>query len=168
MPKRAKELTALEVARLKRPGLHMVGGVAGLGLQVGSSRNARSWLLRYMLDGRRRDKGLGGYPEVSLAEARAAARVAKAGVRQGHDPIAEARAARSAAEADRAASKTFAECAAAYITAQEPGWRNLKHGAQWRATLATYAYPVIGVGAGAKLPVFSRSENAHGLKIGAG
>ena len=83
MPKQAKELTALEVARLKRPGLHMVSGVAGLGLQVGASPTARSWVLRYVLDGRRRDRGLGAYPAVSLAEARAAARLARAGVREG-------------------------------------------------------------------------------------
>ena len=34
MPKKAKELTALAVKKLTKPGLHAVGGVAGLLLQV--------------------------------------------------------------------------------------------------------------------------------------
>lgn len=144
MPKRAKELSALEVARLKPPGLHMVGGVTGLGLQIGESQSARSWVLRYSLDGRRRDKGLGSFPEVGLADARTAARAARAGIRLGEDPIASERAARSAATAARAASKTFSECAAAYVKAKSPEWANAKHVGQWTSTLQTYAEPIIG------------------------
>lgn len=32
-----------------------------------------------------------------------------------------------------------------YIKAHRAGWRNLKHAAQWKATLATYAEPIIGM-----------------------
>src|SRR5262249_22805187 len=39
---------------------------------------------------------------------------------------------------------TFKSCADAYIAAHRAGWRNAKHAAQWEATLATYAYPVLG------------------------
>ena len=40
--------------------------------------------------------------------------------------------------------KTFREIADAFIKGKEPGWRNVKHGAQWRSTLQTYAYPLLG------------------------
>ena len=39
---------------------------------------------------------------------------------------------------------TFKDCAANYIAAHRAGWRNAKHAAQWEATLATYAEPIIG------------------------
>jgi integrase len=39
---------------------------------------------------------------------------------------------------------TFRQCAEEYIEAHKPSWKNAKHAAQWTATLATYAYPVIG------------------------
>lgn len=143
MPRKAKELSALEVARLKRPTLNMVGGVDGLGLKVAET-GARSWILRFALDGRRFDMGLGGFPDVPLADARAAARDAKAKVRLGVNPITAAQEMRSAEAAKRAATKTFAECSAAFIKAKAPGWKNAKHAAQWAATLGTYADPVVG------------------------
>src|SRR3979490_1716111 len=39
---------------------------------------------------------------------------------------------------------TFEQAARSYIAAHESGWRNAKHGQQWRNTLASYAYPKIG------------------------
>jgi len=79
MPKLAKELSALEVKRLNRPGWHAVGGIKGLLLQVrpsarSSAPPARSWILRLSVAGRRQPIGLGAYPQVSLAEAREQAR----------------------------------------------------------------------------------------------
>ena len=50
-------------------------------------------------------------------------------------------------QADRAAAakvKTFRQCANSYIAKHGAKWTNPKHGRQWRATLETYAYPVIG------------------------
>jgi integrase len=120
----------------------MVGGVAGLGLRVGAG-GSRSWILRHSVDGRRRDHGLGSFPEVTLAVARDAARHARATVRQGMSPIDAARASRQAEAARQAASKTFGEVAEARIQALMPSWRNAKHGEQWRSTLATYAYPTL-------------------------
>jgi hypothetical protein len=143
MPKKARELGPLEVGRLKDAGLHAVGGVAGLHLQVSPS-GARSWVLRTVVGGRRRDMGLGGYPDVTLAQAREAARGAREKIRQGVDPIEEGKALRSALKAKEAASKTFEWCAAEYIKAKAPGWRNAKHAQQWTNTLTEYAYPVIG------------------------
>lgn len=143
MPKKADELGPLAVSRLKAPGLHPVGGVAGLRLQVSLS-GARSWILRTTVGGKRREKGLGGFPDVTLAGARDAARAARALIASGVDPIAEAKAARSALQAAGASVLTFNECAEKYIRAHESEWKNPKHIAQWRSTLETYAGPVLG------------------------
>src|SRR5690349_7521517 len=143
MPKKAKPLTALEVGRLSKPGLRMVGTVPGLGLQIGES-GSKSWILRFKLEGRRRDMGLGGFPEITLAKALERARAARESVRAGVDPLDAAKAAQRAEIARRAASKTFAEVAEAYITAHAPSWRNAKHGAQGAGTLQAYRHPLIG------------------------
>lgn len=159
MPRKAKELSALEVNRdLTAPGLHFVGGVAGLALQV-TDRGARSWVLRVMVGGKRRDMGLGGFPDVTLAGAREAARVARDKIKEGIDPIEDAKAKRSALYAARAAAMTFSEAAAAYVAMREPEWKNGKHADQWRNTLATYADPVIG-------NIFVRDvEQSHVMRV---
>ena len=131
MPKQAKEMKALEVQRLKQPGLHFVGTVPGLALQVTSS-GARSWLLRVMVGGKRREMGLGGYPAVTLAMAHEKGRNARELIRQGIDPILLANKAQSALKAEQAKALTFEQCAEAYIAAHEAGWRNEKHGQQWQ------------------------------------
>ena len=66
MPKKAPDLTDLQARRLSHPGLHAVGGVAGLHLQVAPG-GARGWVLRATIAARRRDMGLGGHPEAGLA-----------------------------------------------------------------------------------------------------
>lgn len=143
MPKKAKELSAIEVKSLTDVGLHFVGGVAGLGLQV-QATGGRSWILRVKVGSKRRDMGLGGFPDVPLAEARAAARAARATIKAGTDPIEDARAKRSALKASQAAALTFEQCAVEYIKAQRSGWKNDKHAQQWENTLSTYAYPHLG------------------------
>nr|WP_233141389.1 Arm DNA-binding domain-containing protein [Haematobacter missouriensis] len=75
-------MSALEVKRLAHPGeggnaLFAVGGVAGLMLQITPS-GGRSWLLRTVVGTRRREIGLGAFPEVSLAQAWDRAREARA------------------------------------------------------------------------------------------
>lgn len=143
MPRKAKELSALEVSRLKTPGLWSVGGVAGLYLQVGTS-GARSWILRVVVAKKRRDHGLGGYPDVTLAMVKEKARRARESIEQGQDPIAQRKQAISAAIAQQATDKTFEQAALAYIEAHSDGWKSAKHRAQWGATLKTYAFPTIG------------------------
>lgn len=143
MARKAVELGPLAVSRLSTPGFHLVGGVAGLGLQVLPS-GGRSWLLRAMIGARRREMGLGGFPDVTLAGAKEAARQAREKIRAGSDPIEEARAARSALKARSGKAMTFEQCALAYMAAHEASWHNDKHRQQWRNSLKTYAYPVIG------------------------
>lgn len=143
MGKKTSELGALAVSRLVKPGLHFVGGVGGLALQV-SKTGARSWILRIRVGGKVRSMGLGGYPDVSLAGARERARATRLLVDQGIDPVADRRARKSALRADAAKSVTFSWCASEYIRAMAPEWRSAKHAAQWASTLEAYAYPVIG------------------------
>lgn len=142
MAKKARELSALAVQRLKEPGRYAVGGVDGLHLRiVGESR---AWVLRIKIGNRRCDIGLGPYPEVSLADARDAARDHRKKVRDGIDPLQERQQARAALRVERAKSKTFKDCAEAYVEAHKAGWKNDKHIKQWSATLETYAYPKLG------------------------
>jgi hypothetical protein len=143
MPKKAKELGPLDVSRLKEVGMWAVGGVAGLYLQVVES-GARSWVFRANVGKGRPKMGLGGYPDVTLADARTLAREARMKIKQGIAPIEERRAQRKELIARQAKDVTFKECAERYIEAHSPTWKNKKHVAQWSATFETYAYPVIG------------------------
>ena len=124
MPKLAKELQALTVSRLTAPGFHFVGGVRGLALQV--IGGSRAWVLRVTIAGKRRDMGLGPYPEVTLAQARDKAREARELIRQGVDPIERQQAAQSAMRAAVAEALTFKDCAEKYIGAHRAGWKNAK------------------------------------------
>jgi len=143
MPRKARELSPLEVRRLSQTGRWSVGGVDGLALQV-TGTGARSWVLRLSLAGKQREMGLGSFPSVTLAGAREKARAYRAQVQTGDDPIARRVAAVSAAAAERSLLQTFDKTAEAYIAQHEASWKNAKHAAQWTATLQTYAYPVLG------------------------
>lgn len=143
MARSAKDLSPLEVSRLSEPGYHHVGNVSGLVLQITRS-GMRSWLLRVMVGGKRREIGLGGYPDVTLAGAKEAARSTREKIKAGIDPVAEKAAARSALAAAAASALTFKQAAEKYIDANESAWKNAKHAAQWTSTLTTYAYPSIG------------------------
>jgi len=87
-----------------------------------------------------------GKGKVSLAAARLAVAEARGKLRAGTDPI-ESRAAElrsRQAEQTQAERHTFQAVAEAMLDAREQAWRNNKHRQQWRNTLATHAYPVIG------------------------
>src|SRR5215472_10411755 len=141
MTRRTGKLTALRVARARRPGLHHDGD--GLYLQVSES-GARSWIFRYMLRWKRRAMGLGPASIVSLAEARIAAAGCRRQLWEGTDPLEERKARRARAKLEAANALTFRQCAEAYIAAHRDGWRNAKHMKQWPATLEAYVYPVFG------------------------
>ena len=158
MPKKAKELEAIQVKRLTNPGLHAVGGVAGLLLQV-THTGARSWILRTMVGAKRRDIGLGGFPDVTLAIAREKAREAKEMIKHGIDPVEQRKAARGALMAAQAKGVSFDECAQQFIKSKTVEFSNLKHAAQWANTLRDYASPLIG-----RLPV-AEVELAHIVKV---
>jgi integrase len=140
MARTTGRLTALKVARAKTPGMYADGG--GLYLQV--TERGRSWVLRYMINKRAREMGLGPLALFSLSDARAKALDARRLRHEGIDPIEARRAERQQARLDAAKAMTFQQCAESYLKAHRAGWRNGKHAAQWEATLATYAGPIIG------------------------
>jgi len=118
-----------------------------------------AWTLRYTFNGKRRDMGLGGFPELGLGDARAGAAEARAKLRAGIDPQAERAQAKDARKEAAAEDRSFAAIARACIAAKAPGWRNAKHGAQWEATLTAHAFPVLG-----KLPVAAVTPE-HVLRV---
>ena len=163
MPRKVTNaLTALTV-KTATPGRHADG--AGLHLLV-KTTGARSWVYRFMLNGKSRDVGLGpaaGKDALTLAKARDAAAALRLKVKSGVDPLAEraseAAEALAAAQAAKVASHTFKAAAEAYIATNEGSWRNAKHRQQWANTLTSYVYPVIG-----DLPV-GDVATAHVLSI---
>lgn len=148
MPRVAKELGPLDVKRAihdggKRNTMLPVGGVAGLYLQV-TPNGGKTWVLRAALAGKRAEMGLGGFPTVTLAQAREKAREARDKIDQGIDPLAERKAARAALVAAARRGLTFTDAMNRYLDAKMEAFSNAKHKAQWRATLATYAEPELG------------------------
>lgn len=129
-----KALTAVQVRSLKEPGRYADGN--GLYLVVEPSGSKR-WLLRTVVQGRRRDIGLGGLSLVPLAEAREKALAYRKIARDGGDPLTERRRA-------QVTIPTFAEAAETVHAEHSATWRNRKHAAQWINTLRTYANPHLG------------------------
>lgn len=151
MPKKAAGLTAIAV---RQAGSGSYSDGAGLMLLVKETGTA-TWILRYQLDGKRRDMGLGaarGKGSVGLAEARSLAEAALRLTRQGVDPIAHraAQAADAAAKAQKSEAdegskaRTFRRVSEAFIASHQASWSNSKHGEQWTSTLTNDAYPHIG------------------------
>jgi integrase len=144
MPKIAKELSSVEVKRLTKPGMHAVGGVTGLVLQIQPDGNSRHWIYRTTIGGKRRHLGLGGFPTVTLAMARELAREAYLNIRNGVDPIEERKAAQAALTATQKRGLTFADAMEKFLAIKLQEFDNDKHRKQWRATLDKYAAPAIG------------------------
>jgi integrase len=132
-------ITAILVTRAKaghlKPGKFYDPG--GLILRIRNGRRA-SWIFRYERDGRRFELGLGSIKDVTLAEAREAARAHRSKRALGGDPLRDKRAQRATKV------MTFDQAAELCIADRRAGWRNAKHAGQWSTTLATYASPVIG------------------------
>lgn len=148
MPKVAEELSALDVKRLAHPGgrrnvLFSVGGVPGLHLQV-TPNGGRSWVLRAKVGTMRRDIGLGGFPGVTLSQARDKARDARAKIEGGIDPVEERKAAKAALVAAQRRGLTFANAVERCLAAKLDAFKNAKHRQQWENTLASYAIPELG------------------------
>ncbi|MEQ8899537.1 MAG: tyrosine-type recombinase/integrase [Roseovarius sp.] len=121
------------------PGRHSDGSGFGLMLWV-SETGARTWVQRIRINGRRRDIGIGGYPLVTLADARNIAFENKRAVQQGRDPIAEKR----KAQADAARRLTFAEAAERARDELTPSWKGKKETQAFLSSLKTYAFPYFG------------------------
>jgi hypothetical protein len=142
------ELSALDVKRLAHPGGKRsapvsVGGVPGLHLQINPT-SGRSWILRATVGALRRDSGLGGFPAVTLAQARDKAREARALIDGGVDPVQARKAAKAALAAAQSRGLTFAAATKTYLETKLEGFKNAKHRQHWENSLATYAAPKLG------------------------
>lgn len=141
MSRSIHRLKAIAVTQTSKPGLYSDGG--GLYLQV-TSAGVKSWLFRYMRQGKARGMGLGPLHTVTLAMARVAAHTCREQLLAGIDPLEAKKLASDAQRLKEAQALTFRDCATNYHEAHRDSWRNSKHAAQWTNTLATYAYPVFG------------------------
>jgi integrase len=142
------ELKAALLAAKRKPlsSPKRLGVGQGLHLLLKPGAEGGSWVLRLVVNGKRRDMGLGAYPAVSLAEARQGAAEALQQARSGMDPLA-ARNAQKAAQrqvTDSPTVITFRDAAIEVIASKRHGWSNPKHAAQWISTLEKFCFPVIG------------------------
>ena len=136
-----ERLTALKVARVTKPGRY--GDGKGLHLQITKS-GVKSWVFRYERGGKERLMGLGPLHTVSLADAREKARLARAQLIDGVDPLEQRRAQVIATQAEQASNLDFDGCAQQYIASREAEWKNEKHRQQWESTLRVHASPYFG------------------------
>lgn len=158
MPKKVKEMSATEVRNLKSKGFYAVGGVSGLYLSV-QSETAKSWVLRTTVGKKRRDIGLGGYPDVTLAQAREKAREIKAEIKKGTDPIVEKKKLKDIIIQNQSKHVLFEEAAKICHKKKSQEFSNDKHANDWISSINRYAIPIIG-----KIPV-DKIELAHIIKI---
>ena len=153
------KLNPKQVENLTEPGTYEDGD--GLRLVV-KHTGRKSWLLRFQLAGRRREMGLGSYPEISLKSARLEASTKRRQLIDGIDPLAardqEREALREAQRAQEAKQLKFEVLATDYWIAHGGRWS-----AQWRKgwmrKLELYAFPHIGKLAAEQI------DTAHILKV---
>src|SRR4029450_7892113 len=132
------------------PGRHRVEA-RGLYLNV-TADGSKSWVLRVVANGKRRELGLGSYPDVGLAQAKTESARYRQVARRGGDPVAER-------DKDRIEPMTFEQAARAAYDDHKDSWRNDKHQAQWITPLSPYPFALIG-----NKPV-STIESPHVLKV---
>ena len=128
-----RNLSVVKVRSIKTQGRYSDGN--GLYLEVDAS-GAKRWMLRTVVHGKRRDIGLGSVLTVSLADAREQAIQLRKTARTGGDPLASRKLEKKVPTFEQAARHVHQE--------HGPTWKNIKHGAQWLASLETYAFPIIG------------------------
>jgi integrase len=133
-------LNAIQVNRaLKRPISLCDGG--GLYF-VSRPPNGASWMFRYGHNGKDRWMGLGPYPTITLADARARAADERRRLQDDIDPIQHRHMRRDQARLEAAKAVTFAQCAEQFIASHQTGWKNPKHRAQWASTIKTYCFSI--------------------------
>ena len=139
-------LTETKVKRIKSGDKPVADGtVTGLRLLATGTAGRGKWQLRFVSPEteKRRDMGLGAYPDVSIGQAREAANDARRLIAQGLDPL-EEHERQKALIGIASAVPTFSEAALTVHEEMKSGWSNGKHVDQWINTLTTYAFPVIG------------------------
>jgi integrase len=115
----------------------MLNDGGGLMLRVAAT-GGKSWIFRYMRNGRSHDAGLGPLHTISLAEAREAALQCRKLRLAGKDPLLTRRAERQREVLN------FEDFAEEYIEKQEPGWAGKRTAEEWRNTLRQHIHPRLG------------------------
>ncbi len=132
-------LTAQKIKELAKPGRY--GDGSGLYLNIART-GTKSWVQRIWVDGRRLDKGLGGYPKVSLVNARKVADANRVAVKQGRNPWTEPAKPTISVAAELTATPTFRE-AAYRVHENDCGGRPASAG-RWIGRLETHIIPKLG------------------------
>ena len=125
-------LTAAKAKTITKPGSHYAGETLYLHVAPGGSK---SWVQRLTIHGRRCDIGLGGFPVVSLAEARDIAYRHRKLARAGGDPLAEKR---------KVKIPTFREVAEQTFKANRARWRSEKTARNWEQGMNKHVLPKLG------------------------
>ncbi|EMF0917412.1 MULTISPECIES: tyrosine-type recombinase/integrase [Morganellaceae] len=134
------------------------GGITGLTLHPSSTKGRGKWVLRYMspVTQKRRNAGLGSFPEISISEVTNIASTMREQIIKGIDPLELKK-----SISDEPSIPTF-EVAARKLHAELlPGWKNKKHGKQWITTLEQYVFPTIGL---LKLDIITPANIADALR----
>lgn len=146
------------------------GSVTGLALHPSSKRGRGKWGLRFISPQtqKRRNAGLGIYPEIGIAETGKLANTMREHLAAGLDPLELQR-------QEKVVIPTFEDAARKVHAELLPGWKNEKHGLQWLTTLEKHVFPHIGsmllnsitaanVASVLRLLWLSRSETARRTK----
>ena len=138
---KANRLNKRRIDRIDQPGIYGDGNTLFLKVRDDGEggRGSAQWVQIINMDGKRTERGLGGYPLVTLDEARQVAFENRRAVRRGDNPWADKDAAKVVP-----AAPTFEEALEAVLKVQREAWRNPKTEAQWRATMLYYAMPALG------------------------
>ena len=118
------------------------GNITGLALHPSSTKGHGKWVLRYVspVTSKRRNAGLGSYPEVTIAEAARRATAMRTLLLEGKDPLEE----KTKIEEEKPKVPTFEQAAHTLHQDLLPGWKNPKHGQQWINTMKDYVFPKLG------------------------
>ncbi len=140
MPRFVNRLSQAAVNNATK-GMHADGG--GLYLHV-NAKGAKSWIFRYMRDGRAHEMGLGSLHTIGLKAARERAADRRRELLDGIDPLQVRFARRHQAQLEAARAMTFEECAKRYIATHKAAWKSPKSLAAWEGTLENDVYLVFG------------------------
>lgn len=128
------------VLNLNKPGRYTDQRTKGLQILLKPS-GTKYWLLRFALNGKRQELGLGSFPEVLPKQARELAQEARVLINKGINPIEQKNKVKKTQSIKKQTFETFAlDC----IAAKKAEWSNNKHINQWTSTLKTYVFPSIG------------------------
>ncbi|HEM8307709.1 TPA: tyrosine-type recombinase/integrase [Providencia rettgeri] len=117
------------------------GGITGLTLHPSSTKGRGKWVLRYMspVTQKRRNAGLGSYPEITISEVSNIASIMREQIIKGIDPLEFKK-----SISEKPSIPSFEDAARKLHSELLPGWKNEKHGKQWITTLEQYVFPFIG------------------------